>query len=365
MFSGKRLCPYCLEDAFINRAINEDKTLHFSCRNCKSSIDPLYLKSYKDYPPIVLNVVGFRAHGKTVFLSALFYSFRLFKLNRYWPKFSYLPVNHSSQKLILDNARMLQEGELPEPTQQIFPEPTMILADGLPFVRNGKATLLIYDAAGESFDAPDEMITYAGFVRRASTVFFLINIPRIRATNEFDIAGEMDRLLSTYIQGMTTMNARTEKQRLLVIFTCADEMIPRLPEDNILPGSYSNVSLKSYVQEDAIANTEVQVPFFHLGPAYAARMHTVSEELEKYTRTVLKAENFILNANKHFSSVEYSIISALGFSPQADGLLPATIDSKRLLDPFLWLLQYSATLGNRSKINRAVKKLRKASRNHN
>ena len=98
MFSGKRLCPYCLEDSHINRTINEDKTLHFTCRNCKSAIDPLYLKSYKDYPPVVLNVVGFRAHGKTVFLSALFYAFRLFELNRYWPKFSYLPVNHSSQK---------------------------------------------------------------------------------------------------------------------------------------------------------------------------------------------------------------------------------------------------------------------------
>ena len=179
MFSGKRLCPYCLEDAHINRTINEDKTLQFTCRSCNSSIDPLYLKSYKDYPPVVLNVVGFRAHGKTVFLSALFYAFRLFEMNRYWPKFSYLPVNHASQKLINDNARMLQEGDLPDPTQQIFPEPTMILADGLPFVRNGKATLLIYDAAGESFEAPDEMITYAGFVKRASTVFFLVNIPRI------------------------------------------------------------------------------------------------------------------------------------------------------------------------------------------
>ena len=260
---------------------------------------------------------------------------------------------------------MLQEGDLPDPTQQIFPEPTMILADGLPFVRNGKATLLIYDAAGDSFEAPDEMITYAGFVKRASTVFFLINIPRIRATNEFDIAAEMDRLLATYIQGMTTMNAKTEKQRLLVIFTCADEMIPELPDNDIMPGSYSNVSLKSYVIDDAIANTETKAPYFHMGPAYAARMHAISDALEKYTKRVLKAENFVLTANKRFSSVEYSIISALGFSPQADGKLPATIDSKRLLDPLMWLLQYSATLGNKGKINRAKRQLRKAVRDPN
>ena len=364
MFSGKRLCPYCLEDVFINRTVNEDKTLNFSCRNCQSAIDPLYLKSYKEYPPVVLNVVGFRAHGKTVFLSALFYAFRLFKLNRYWPQFSYLPVNHSSQKLILDNARMLQEGSLPEPTQQIFPEPTMILADGLPFVKNGKATLLIYDAAGESFEAPEEMITYAGFVKRADTVFFLINIPRIRTTNELDIASEMDKLLSTYIQGMTTMDARTKKQRLLVIFTCADEMIPELPDHDVFPGPYLDISLKSYITQDAIANTEAVVPFFNIGSEYVARMHVISNALESYTTNKLQAKNFVLTANKHFESVEYSIISALGFSPQGDGMLPATIDSKRLLDPFLWLLQYSATFGNRNKINRAIKKLRNASRNH-
>lgn len=364
MFSGKRLCPYCLEDATILRTINEDKTLNFSCRNCQSSIDPLYLKSYKEYPPVVLNVVGFRAHGKTVFLSALFYAFRLFKLNRYWPQFSYLPVNHSSQKLILDNARMLQEGNLPEPTQQIFPEPTMILADGLPFVKNGKATLLIYDAAGESFEAPDEMITYAGFVKRASTVFFLINIPRIRTTNELDIASEMDRLLSTYIQGMSIMNAQTKKQRLVVIFTCADEMIPELPESDIFPGPFLDVSLKSYITQDAIANTQERVPYFHTGSDYVAQMRVISDALELYTKTKLRAENFVLTARKHFDSVDYSIISALGFSPQGDGMLPATIDSKRLLDPFLWLLQYSATFGNRVKISRAIKKLQSASRNH-
>ena len=364
MFSGKRLCPYCLEDAYINRTINEDKTLSYSCRNCQSSIDPLYLKSYKSYPPVVLNVVGFRAHGKTVFLSALFYAFRLFKLNRYWPMFSYLPVNHSSQKLILDNARMLQEGSLPEPTQQIFPEPTMILADGLPFVKKGKATLLIYDAAGESFEAPDEMITYAGFVKRASTVFFLINIPRIRASNELDIASEMDRLLSTYIQGMTTMNAQTKKQRLLVIFTCADEMIPELPISDVFPAPHIDLSLKSYITQDSIANTEEQVPFFDQGAEYVARMHTISKALESYTQHKLQAKNFVLTANKHFESVEYSIISALGFSPQVDGMLPATIDSKRLLDPFLWLLQYSATFGNKTKINKAIRRLRNASRNN-
>ena len=362
MLSAKRLCPYCLEEAMIQRTINEDKTLSFSCRNCQSSIDPLYLKSYKDYPPVVLNVVGFRAHGKTVFLSALFYAFRLFKLNRYWPQFSYLPVNHSSQKLILDNARMLQEGNLPEPTQQIFPEPTMILADGLPFVKNGKATLLIYDAAGESFEAPDEMITYAGFVKRAATVFFLINIPRIRHNNELDISSEMDRLLATYIQGMSTMNAQTKKQRLIVIFTCADEMIPELSDSTIFPDPLSDISLKSYITEDAIANTQEQVPLFESGSDYVAQMHVISNALELYAKSKLRAENFVLTANKHFGSVEYSIISALGFSPQGDGMLPATIDSKRLLDPFLWLLQYSATFRNKLKINRAIKKLQQTSR---
>ena len=392
MFSRKRMCPYCLEDVQIKRTKNADRTVTFTCPQCEASIDPLYVKSYSEYPPVVLNVVGFRAHGKTVFLSALFYAFRLFKLNRYWPGFSYLPVNHGSQQLIVSNARMLQEGMLPEPTQQIFPEPTMILADGLPFVRNGKATLLIYDAAGESFEAPEELITYARFVRRSATIFFLVSIPRVRtvalrrATQQavsqnpnnqaletahstsstpplsaglpqHDIAAEMDQLLSTYIQGMTRMDAPTKKQHLVVIYTSADELVPDLPGDDFLPGMDEELSLRAYLAEDAIADTERRVPYFSEEEEYAARMHAISECLEHFSTHTLQAHNFVKLAKEYFHSVQFSMISALGFKPQADGRLPAAIDSKRLLDPFLWLLSYSAPGGKRRSIRRKRKEL--------
>ena len=99
---------------------------------------------------------------------------------------------------------------------------------------------------------------------------------------------------------MTTMNAKTEKQRLLVIFTCADEMIPELPDYNILPGTYSNVSLKSYVVDDAIANTEFIAPYFDEGPEYAARMYTISKALENYTRTKLKSRKLYPHRKQTF-----------------------------------------------------------------
>ena len=357
MFLRKKLCPYCLETVQIKSTQNVDRTVTYSCPSCQSQIDPLYVKKYDSYPPVVLNVVGFRAHGKTVFLSALFYALRHFRLSRYWPEFSYLPVNHNSLQTIRTNTRALRLGSLPEPTQQVFPEPTMILADGLPFVRKGKALLLIYDAAGESFASPEDMISYAHFVQRASTVFFLVSLPRIRSQGHSDIADEMDSLLATYIQGMAKMNAPTKNQHLVVIFTAADELIPELPGNMEWEGFSSDTSIKAYIAKDALANTERVIPYFSEADTYAARMNVISEALERYTHDSLDAHNFVKLAKDHFQSVQFSMISALGFKPQSDGLLPVSIDSKRLLDPLMWVLHKASPGNSRKKIEKALRRL--------
>ncbi len=320
------ICPYCLDEVVFIAETLDRGTVSYTCPACGLLVPPLYVHDYRAYPPIVLNVVGFRAHGKTVFLSALYHTFKRFGLHRFWPRFSMLPINQNSLTGILEKIDALDAGLLPEPNQQIFPEPVMIHADGLPFVKRGKATLLIYDAAGESFEAPEDMIDYAHFVKKARTLFFLVSIPRIRRSGSSDVAAEMERLLSVYLHGMAGMNGLTSKQNLIVVFTAADELLPDLRPWGALYG---------YVQGKASPDTLC----LSQSDSYLTHMQRISRCLEAFAQETFGAHQFLNIARERFASVQFSIVSSLGARPGADGLLPAGIEPSRILDPLLWLFE--------------------------
>ena len=97
----------------------------------------------------------------------------------------------------------------------------MIRVEGVPMQRN--CTLLCYDTGGECFEKPTQLITYAGFVRRATTALFLVSVPDLENPRE-----GMHRLLNTYVVGMHELGARTQDQHLVVVYTKADEMAAHL-----------------------------------------------------------------------------------------------------------------------------------------
>ena len=58
------ICPYCLED--VNTARKQrNGTIYYACPACPEVIPPMYVEEYDLYPPIVMNAIGFRGHGKT------------------------------------------------------------------------------------------------------------------------------------------------------------------------------------------------------------------------------------------------------------------------------------------------------------
>ena len=162
-------------------------------------------------------------------------------------------------------------------------------------------------------------------MKRAQTAILailLVSIP--------DIEGEgtpenMQKLLNAYIVGMGDLGARRQNQHLVVVFTKADELVTRFtaPWDDV----------RNYLATgalDGLAHPK----------GYMQWMHAVSARLCEFTLKELQAPGFINLAKRHFRSVTFSIISALGAKP-SDEKLAVAILPRRILDPLLWMMEKS------------------------
>jgi len=70
------LCPFYLSD---HKQFQKEK-IGFSCPKCKEAVPTKYINDYYDFSPVVLSTVGFRGHGKTVYLASLLYNLRRMNL---------------------------------------------------------------------------------------------------------------------------------------------------------------------------------------------------------------------------------------------------------------------------------------------
>ena len=310
---------------------------------CAQFIPRLYVDEYKKYPPVVVSVIGHRAHGKTVALSTLYYTLARMNMGQYWPDFYLFPINDASLEVVFENAKSLDAGKLPPPNPKIFPQPTLLQVNSIPIVDKGKATLLFYDTAGEAFLRTQDIGRYAGFVRRAKTVLFLVSIPQLRSAEDSSSnpGGELERLLYSYIQGMADMNADTRDQHLIIVYTCADALLPEL---DYWP------TIKQYILEDDWSRLTNPTE-------YVAQMYSVSDQLEKFTYDVLHAQQFMSLAKSRFESINFSIVSALGAAPDESGQLAIKIKPRRILDPLFWTLERALPTRKRRKFEKRALEL--------
>lgn len=51
-----------------------------------------------------------------------------------------------------------------------------------------------------------------------------ISVPRLE---DIQVTQEMEKLLNVYVLGMADLNARTQDQHLVIVYTMADEMVAR------------------------------------------------------------------------------------------------------------------------------------------
>jgi formylglycine-generating enzyme required for sulfatase activity len=304
------ICPYCVED------IPANSQQHHGCREMgEKQFPPFYLDFHGgegSAEPVVLSVVGFPGHGKTVYLCALF-DYLDNHLTKMWRerRFFNHVLDQESLSRLNNNRRMLRNGELPPPTiGQSFPRPGIFRLTNMPHSAgsNGLPTLvdttvLIYDPPGEAFHTEDSIVKIAGFVKRSSCVLFLIDLTALGES----IADEMALLLDTYVLGMRRMGIGKRSQHLIVVYTKSDEMKVSVPAFADFLGQ--EPGLREYLDEERPATLSDT-------RAHLNQLEHISQLLETFTWSELNAGRFINVAQNWFASVSYTVVSSLGAAPE-------------------------------------------------
>jgi hypothetical protein len=301
------LCPYCLENISKKSA----------CPQCKTAMPAKYMQMYsKLRPPVFLSAVGFRAHGKTVFLASLLHTLDT-RLTRAWKGFYRQGLDQNTINTIKDNLALLEKGTLPQATQRNFPRPSINLLAKMPKFNN--KTLVAYDAAGEIFEEDASIQEYASYLAHARTVMFLVSLVDL----EDPLPADLHRLLEIYTLGMSRMGARTQKQHLVVGYTKADLLL----DEKFFGKQDKLVNYLMHNEQEEIKDMK----------NYLGKMEGISQDLAEFTRDRLGAVNFSNLAQNGFRSVSYCAASALG-SPPEDGKLSEAMQPRRVVDPLFWVL---------------------------
>lgn len=310
------MCPFCLE-------MTPQEGEICSNEKCTQRIPPLYKERYFKQPVIMLNAVGFREHGKTVYLTSLFNVCELFA--RKWEGFAEQTLNQDSMEKVLEWSYQLRQRKLPPPNEASdLAKPSIHLFTGLPFSSPDRL-LLIYDTSGEHYGSVNNLKEYAQFVKNSPAILFFISMPTIRKEKDSpDLV--MKRLIDVYRQGMAEMGKpNTRHQHLIVVYTQADAMLQDLTD-------YPEII------------EHIRKPVGYV-PGNIKELERISEMLKKYTCSF--AANFHNNLTHDFASVRYCIVSALGHAPNSSSQYQLDFDPepKRVLEPLLWLVHDTGQAG--------------------
>jgi len=295
----------------------------YQCKNCGAEIPPLYVDGYWKYPPVIISLVGFTRHGKTVYIASLFRALQ--ELSKFWRGFHYKLLDEHG----LDTVRRIQmgmdAGELPPPSQKLFPKPLLVRLVKMPILR--PVTLVIYDQSGEVFDNIADIREYADYIKESPVMLFVHSISPVD-----DVANSLGVLLGRYALGMAALGAPKRKQHLVVALTKADEVTFPL----------AHLPLQQQLARGSLADAFVDNSRWKYRARARQYMKTVrgrSKQLEEFVAGQQGGAAFLAFCRNQFRSNSHAVSSALGERPE-DGKLRAW-RPKQVLDAMLLVIDKS------------------------
>lgn len=321
-------CPYCLN--FIYPQMESKGFQHpYKCKECNNFLPRDFVE--KSIPRASVGLVGFTGHGKTVYLTALFYLLKIIQRKNVWGDFKWLSQDDHTLKIMHHHVPLFESSQLPPGTPENFPKPALIQFFNAPEVED--IFLSFYDTAGRVYEESAKITEMGKFVARSSVVLFIISI----ADCGNNWADEMERLLNTYIIAVhDRLHFNLKNQHLIVILTKAD-LLNHLPE-----------KLKNFLKEGSFQWWNLANNFFM---DKIKELKIASEFIKEWLE-----ENdcgaFTKLAKRFFKSVEYSIVSSTGSAPVENRLSTRLEpeDPKRVLDPFIWIIEKVRPKSIREKI---------------
>jgi hypothetical protein len=283
-------CPRCLHPNSIHA---ESDT---RCSECNEKYDKLYIQKcdQNGTETVPITIVGFRQHGKTVFLSSLYLHIGKIISDPLFQGSHYRAINESALDVLKRKREELAECRLPAPTPTAFATPLALYWRKLPLHISNPldVVFLLFDTGGENFANSAYLKENAGYLTRSKVLIWLVSI------DDLDNQWHLDEFLPRYEQAIADLGRPHVKQRLIVVLTKCDNF---LDESNFPP----------------IAAKFIKGDITDLGVYQDSQMlRTLSLQIQDWLKMEHGLHNFVNQVREEFSDVIFLPSSALGSQPE-------------------------------------------------
>lgn len=318
-------CPYCL-NAIRPKEVEKGSLKLFQCPDCSSELHRDYV-TRNDIPSYSVGFIGFPGHGKTVYLTSLFYI--LSQMQNRWPEFFFKSLDDHSHDLLYSQVPEFggNPGRLPAKTPTTFNAPALVLFNKIPDV--GDCCISFYDISGETYTQSGAISDRGKFVAQANVALLLMSLPSTDenwASRSQTWTNEIQRMLDSYLHAVHNRMGLDlkERQNLIVVFTKADLL-------NV------NVNFsKDFGADLTKGGYEEYLDLFKASTSVG----DISGKLKSWLLNN-GAAGFVNMAEGHFKSVAYTMVSATGGRTEG-AIMTAQInpsDPKRVLDPLVKIFE--------------------------
>ncbi len=218
-------------------------------------------------------------------------------------------------------------GQLAAKTPLNLPVPMLYSVNNIP--EYGSRCLVMYDVAGEMFDALSAVRKNVASIKQVNSIWFFVSIKDLEKDEQ---GRSITELFQIYLFGvMRKLDTNLEGRNLIVVYTKGDQLIREARiEEYLTSDPFTTLtSRQHHSKEIKFSLTE-----------YIQDMQTMSNWLEEYTFDHVRNGAAFVNmikANK--MNLIFSVTSALGQSPDNDSNRMVEDGVRyRVLDPFLWAI---------------------------
>jgi hypothetical protein len=327
------LCPFCMK--YHPYSVIE-------CPEKRIKIPSVYIEdSKRGVPVVVMLTIGYSGHGKTCFLSSLFYTLYYGNMSEKWPGFSFIGLTMETLNRIHNEyVNILDHRRLPPKTPIMFPTPLILKFQQFPLkVKNffkryfqgitmeqQELILIFYDIGGGTFDVDEKIKHNVPILVEIGTLIFLISLPQIMKDTQagISVVQQLHKLMNTIVLAIGAIGEK-KKKNLLICFTMGDEMW------DCRDSQYGQL---------AIPLTH-PTPYADQMARYFAACCDDSDIIGQHIQeTYTPFYNALVN---NFRSVRFTTISALGAQPNEAGELERFMPTN-IFDPVLSLLHLEGLL---------------------
>jgi hypothetical protein len=321
-FNTMHKCPFCLTPQFFNTSTPRPSCSNPSCT--QKEVPIAYVKDYAQARPVWVHAVGYKSHGKTVFLTTLIDHIE--KIPYIWSGSHIRILNQSSLDYITQHRRRIANGEMPQQTPNNFPIPILIHMKKMP--RWKDRCFIMYDTGGENFAQIDATAEKAKFIAHANSSILIISLPDLLISPD----QRVNYLFDTYLAALELLETNPNQRDLIITYTKAD-LIENLPP-----------IIHEYLMDDnlweCVSNLQTLSMSESSTKSYVDTMNFISDKLREYTISKIEAGlPFIASAESRGFTLKFTINTSLGIAPNRENRITAPPHPRRVIDPLLWTFE--------------------------